>query len=457
MKAWKTRIANRFDGVGEVFIRSADGLADGRRSILTGNIFNNLALNLTSNLFFTGLLLYLLRGESTASQNGAIGLMGVITFACGMVQIFAPVVWERFRSRKKTLLIVRCVYHFFNIICVGMIPILPFPAHTRLVFFAAAVALLNLLVNFSNPGFAIWHMSLIPIRLRSMYFATTNMVFPVLNTLATVSAGLLLDSMKGAGYEYGGFLLIRAAALCAALLELWFFSKIPELPYESTGEKPRFRAIFTLPWKSVPYMLCTLVALLWTFSVTIVGQYFNAYLLDDVGMSYTFLSSIGIINIPLILFLTPLWSRLVNRFSWLPTLGVSILLYSVAYVVNAFTTAQASFLYYLSVIVGNMNAPGINIVFGNLPYLHMPKKSQTNYIAFYATVTNLAGLAGSFFGRFIVEATGNFRITIFGVSMQNKQYINLITFLLLLVTVSVIFAVDRYIKRLPKEEETPAS
>ena len=90
-----------------------------------------------------------------------------------------------------------------------------------------------------------------------------------------------------------------------------------------------------------------------------------------------------------------------------------------------------------------MMASGINLVFSNIPYINIPEKNQTNAIGFYSSMNNLAALISVSLSREFIKRTVNVNVNIFGITMQNKQYIVLITSLLMLLAVAAIFILQK--------------
>lgn len=105
-------------------------------------------------------------------------------------------------------------------------------------------------------------------------------------------------------------------------------------------------------------------------------------------------------------------------------------------------------LYPISVIFSFLIAPGINLVFSNMPYINIPEKDQTNYIGFYSAMNNLAAFLGVLTGKEFIKFTEEIKISVLGIGMQNKQYILLITAAAMLIAVVLIYIIQ---KRLEKQ------
>lgn len=118
-------------------------------------------------------------------------------------------------------------------------------------------------------------------------------------------------------------------------------------------------------------------------------------------------------------------------------------LFLLNYVGLSFVTRDTMVLYPVSVIFSFLIAPGINLVFSNAPYINIPEKGQTNYIGFYAAMNNLAALLGVLTGKVFIKHTEGMKISIFGIGMQNKQYILLITAVVMLIAVVLIYVLQK--------------
>ena len=143
--------------------------------------------------------------------------------------------------------------------------------------------------------------------------------------------------------------------------------------------------------------------------------------------------------------------------SWFGTLTFAVSLYLLYYICLAFVTKETLYLYPIAVIYALLMAPGINLVFANMTYINLPEKDQTSYTSFYATMNNLAALLGTLAGRQFILWTGNFRFTLLGIEMGNKQYILLVTAVLMIGAVITIKALHRKALRMEAAEAVEAA
>jgi len=169
-------------------------------------------------------------------------------------------------------------------------------------------------------------------------------------------------------------------------------------------------------------------------------------------VKYSYLNLIAMTNIPVLIFLTPLWSRFLQRISWFKGLYVSMAVYLIHYIGLCFVNESTMFLYPVFAVFSFIIAPGINISMASIPYVNIPEKNQTNYIGFYSTMNNLAALISVAIGKEFIRITEGNNLKLLGVTLQNKQYILLLTAMVMAAAVVLIFIFDKALHKKENEE-----
>lgn len=392
-----------------------------RKNILFSNNTSGLVNTLIGGNFFTGFLLLL------NADDNFMGFVALTGFVGSILQIFSPILLERFEKRKNFLIAIRAVIYFFNIIVIGLIPKLPAAYGVKLSLILIVILLISLLNSLSAPGLSIWHIKNIPENLRAGYFSFYNIINGVILYSAIMVTSRLVDRFKASGKEMDGLLILRGIALIFCLLDIYFLFKIKEHPNHRSARRLDLKGILLDPFKNKRYLVTVLSACLWNYSANIPGPYFGIYMLKDLHVSYTYLNYINMLNIPALIFLVPFWRKRIGSTSWLKTFYTTIGLFVLNYIGLAFVTKETLILYPVSIIFSFLVAPGIYLVMANMPYLNIPEEDQTNYIGFFSTMNGIAALLGVLTGKFFVTHTEGITITLFGVSMQNKQYMLLAT------------------------------
>ncbi len=432
------RAARRaLNAVQEGWYLAGDRPSEDRVRLLTYNYTANVVANLIGGSFFTGLLLLM------NADDSFIGSMTMIATAANMLQLFAPLLLERFARRKRLLLTLRLVMQVFNVLLIGLIPIFPAARQARLAMVAVSVLIVNVLNAFMAPGLTVWHIQSIPGEVRKPFFSLITMTVGAIVALANLLGSFVVDAFKAGGLEYWGLLTLRLAAFGLVLFEFFQLSRVSEYPYEKAAEKLHVRTLLLEPFKNKLYLRTVLVVFLWNVTANIPGSYYTVYLLKNVGVSYTYITTVNLINVPVVLLLTPLWSRILRRLGWFKTLAVAMSAYLVHYVGLAFVGKATLALYPVTLILAFFLAIGINLSFTGIPYVNIPKQNQTAFIGFYSTAANLAALLGVTFGRSFIQFSDGLHVSLFGFEMINKQVLMLVTAALMLLATLGIFWIRR--------------
>ncbi len=401
------------------------------------NYTNNIMANLVGGNFFTGLMLLL------GADDGFIGLMSMFIFAANCLQILSPLVLEHFPQRKKLLIVVRLIVQFINIVFIGCIPFFPLQSQARLVIFGASVLILNVINALISPGFSVWHIQFIPQRIRVKYFSLLSMTNGIIVALFNLLGGYVVDHFKDIGLEVWGFATLRIFAFLLLMYDLSLLARMKEDPYEQSGPKINLINLLVRPFREKTYLRTVGIAFLWSMMANIPGSYYSVYLLRDVEVSYSFINVVSMLNVPILVLLTPVWSRFLRQYSWLKTCNVSIALYAVHYLLLGLVNkGNYLWLYPSTLIYAYVLATGINLSFTNIPYINIPKQNQTIYMGFYSTMCNLGALLGVTFGRQFVTMTEE--LTLLGAG--NKQILMYTVFVLMARAALAIFFLRRGVK-----------
>ena len=398
------------------------------------NWTNNIIANLVGGNFFAGIMLLL------GADDGFVGLMSMFIFAANCLQIFSPLILEHFPRRKKLLIVMRIIIQTINIAFIGLIPFFPVSQQVKLFLFGAAVLILNVMSALITSGYSVWHIQFIPNRIRVNYFSLVTMTNGLVVALFNLLGGYVLDHFKAADLEVWGFATIRIFAYLVLIYDLTLLARMKEQPYEQAPQKINLFNLFIRPFREKLYLRTVGVAFLWSMIANIHGSYYSVYLLKDVEVRYSFINVVSMLNVPVLILLTPVWKRFLGRYSWLKTCNISIALYAIHYLLLGLVNkGNYTWLYPMTLIYAYILATGINLSFANIPYINIPKQNQTVYIGFYSTMTNLGALLGVTFGRQFVTMSEDLVIA----GMGNKQLLVILVCILMLIASVLIFFLRR--------------
>lgn len=391
-----------------------DGENKDRSYLVQYNLTANIIANLIGGNFYTGFLILL------EADDAFIGLMTMLVYAANLLQLFSPILLERLKKRKPLLVTLRILYHLLNIAFIGLIPLVSGVTQVRMTLLAVVVLVVNAINAVMSPGLSVWHMGHIPPKVRVPYFSVVSIVNGVGVAVCNLAASALVDVFKDYHFELYGLLIVRAIALLVAIYDVTLLIKVKDVPF-SGGPKVRLLDFITKPWREKAYLRTVLIAFLWNMSANIMGSYYTVHLLRNVGVSYSFITVVSMLNIPILLLATPVWRRIFTNYSWIKPLSIALLIFAPRYLIESFVTKELLFLFPIGEVWCYICLAGINYAFCSMAYINIPAKNQTIFIGFYSTICNLGALIGATLGRTFVTTFEGLNITVLGVILGEKQ------------------------------------
>lgn len=425
-----------------------DPTARSRCCHLGCNYTSNIIANLVGGTFWSGLLLLL------NADDSFIGTASMIGTAANMLQLFAPLILERFPRRRTMLTVLRAIMYLINILLIGLIPLFPLTQQGKLTMLAISILVVNLIAAFIGPGLNIWHIQSIPDRVRKNYFSLITMTTSFVVALFNLLGSRVVDWLKNYGMEYEGLLALRIFALALATIEIILYFHIDEHPYEKADSPFTLKDVFVLPLRSKSYLLNVACIMLWNFAVAIPGSYHSIYMLRDVGVSYSYVMAVSLCCTVVSFLVAPLWKKLLSRMSWFKLIGLCIPFYLVSYVGFAFTAKSTVYIYAIASLIGSVCGVGVSLGFSGIPYYKIPPQHSTIYIAFYSTMASCASLLGVTLGKYFMLGTEGHKINVLGMTMVNNQYLLLLSSAMLAVAAIGANVIARIRAREAVEEES---
>ena len=419
--------------------------ARNRLYILWFSIHANIIAILYGGYFFTGMLLQL------GADDAYMGYVTIVTYACNIAAVFSPLIIERFHRRKRMLLISRGVYYLLLLGFITAIPYLGIGNGARLAFILTIIAAVNLLASLTGSGMSVWHLQSLPEGVRTSFFSNLNMIIGILNMILLNLAGLFADYFKAQGQEMLGIVLLRCAAFLFAFVEIYNLSKIKEYPYAKSENKINILDIFRNPMKNRQYRAVMAIIVLWTLTASIPGPFYQVYLIQNLKISYSFLSAVNLLNIPVLLIALPIWSRIIRRLGDVKLFSPLAALISLHYLSLAMVTQDNyQWLYPVSVFYYFILAAGITQVASLMPYKFIPETNQSNFISFYGTVSTVAALLGTLVGQRFILSTEQLNLSVLGMGMGGRQLIMVLTGAAVFMGSAAMFFINRWLDRSQK-------
>ena len=426
---------------------NGDGLAKSRRGALGYSYISSFITNMVTMTYFVGLMLEM------GASDAYISAVTVVISAIAFLQFLSPLLLERMKKRKPFLMVTRGVYHFLYIVLLGIIPLLKVEKSLMLGLFFAVVIIANTVNALTQSGLSVWQIQSLPEGIRSDFFTVAQVGAQVLNAVCGFLASRMVDVFASDGitlFEISptmfAFLVLRVITLAFAVVELVCLYAMKEQPYSDVSdekEKTGFRMLLS-PIKNARYMRTICVYIIYCFISAMIGKYFQIYLLEYANMSYTYISLSGIISLPIVLILSPVWAKLLRKLSWARVMPIALIGVATGYFFNTLITENTQYFHIFCSVFYSSFSVAITIIFAFLPFVSMPDENRTAYQGFFMISGSAASLLGNLAGIIFMSLAGGVEYYFLGLKITGYQTLNLIqTVLFVLLSIYSALALPR--------------
>ncbi|WNR43690.1 MFS transporter [Paenibacillus roseipurpureus] len=356
--------------------------------------------------FLTGYLIYL------GATSTEIGFILAITTVVNIVQIAMAVVMQKFRNRKRMLIIFGSMHRVLWS-SVGLIPfVLPheYWVVTYIILYTAA--------HLGNAAAGIVWTSLIsdavPGPIRGRYFGLRNTILGGVSSLALFAGGQILDRYPG---EQGFNYIFMIVSVCVVLNIVAYFL-YPNPPFEpSTASNPVGMIRKPLMDRAFLKAIIFLASFLFVQGLTV--PLFSYVMLKLMNISYGTVSYITVVHTLVMMASYYVWGNLNARFSaqtlllWsLPIIALACLLWGAIAFIPAVVV-----LYAVHIVLG-IGLGGFNQMVFAFTIGDTPKSERPMYIATYSAITGFAAFLGPVAGGKIYALIANepLWVQVYGVS-----------------------------------------
>ena len=311
--------------------------------------------------------------------------------------------------------------------------LLPFvftnPTLFRSQLFLVMLLAANALGVMAEPAWFSWMGDLIPEHMRARFWSRRSVYVTVSAIIPVVILSMVKDTLADGSLEseYYGFALVFGFAVLAGVADIVVHYGIPEPAMVRREKMPNPLKLLQEPAKDPKFRPFLIYTGAWTFSVTILGQFGNRYMLEVYGAHpftlNTGLFSVTIGEFTLVALMTMLhisaaiagysiWGMLTDRYGSKPVLQLCTLLVAFLPLPWLFVRPDQSLLANLipSIVIflfGGLTWTGVEISSTSMLYGLSPRQSRSMYIAINLTVAGLCGaLAPTLSGYFMKYMAG---------------------------------------------------
>ena len=372
-------------------------------------IRRSLNLMLLANLF--GNLHGIICGGGTTAMVGlanelkagdlAFGLINGIPQAAALLQIPFSVLVNRTQGRKKYMLTVglfsRALWMLF-----GLIPLtVPTqPAWLPLWTLIFLLGISSCCGSMINVCWLPWFSDLTPIRLRGRWFSFRDMLVAGVNLGFSLIVAWLLDTLP----VYSRYIVVFALGGFLGMLDMICFGFCTE-KYSDAPRKMRIGSLWKTIRQNRPF--CRLVAMwtAWCFTSNLCAPYLGRYSVNEMGLSFMQMTIFGnaAAAVATVLVMTR-WGKAMNVWGSRNVMLISALATSLTDAFYLFSVPGSIWPVLLRNFCGAACWSGCNLAANSMQLSTSPDEARPSYIAVFACITSLAGVAlGTLCGGTLLE------------------------------------------------------
>ena len=435
----------------EAGLTGPDEAVRSRRHIVLYGYSNSLIFNLTSGAFLSGFWLAL------NADADWISMVIMLASLANILQITSPFILQMINNPKRFLTIIRLLQHTFNLLAAAIIPLLGLPGRVTLYVVLIFVLIGFVLGAIAGPGLQMWHLKSIPPGRRLGFFSFLHATNVIITFSAMFFGGLFTDWLSDIANARLAFSLLRFILVLIAAVDIYVLTKIDNPGVPGAIARKRGKGLLALPKHIAEhpiYLFTILTAALWAMASSIPGQYYIVYLISSLNYSYSMLTGVSLLNLVVILLLTPFWKRIIARLAWMRSFSVSMIFYAAALIALAFVS-HGTFgfvLYILASFYSYIMMVGISLSFSNLTYVNMPEENQTSFIALFNATFHAAILLGIWLGNRFMALTSAYETKPFILGLTSPQLLMLVTALLIILSGFGVWQIGKVEKPQPADE-----
>lgn len=415
----RRRISNFFGSLSEIY-NTKDEHAKGRLVSLGSSLITAFYNVFITGIFYTGFL---------TMYDISITDFGVITFMpyiANIFSVFSGKILRRFKKRKKILLAAKIYFYAMYIVATTLMPQFVLGKTARMYSFIAITFAAHAVYALFSPGLTTWFYNFYPAdNERRTRYITLNQIFSsIMSSVILIVSSIVTDAVSGSPYQKTLILSMRYFAFALVLIDVFVQSRAAEYPYPEAATL-KLREIFTLPFKYRKFMYCLAFMFFWNFLSNFNNGLWSYHLLNHMQFSYILINAMSVMYTFILIFTQGFWRRLLRRYSWIKTFGLTNLIWVPTEVLYFFMTPARGWMFVPLSIWQNLLSVGLNLSYANILYINLPEEDSTTHIAFYTIGCNLFAFFGLLLGTFVSSTTGDGTIPLLGMDVYGVQFTTL--------------------------------
>ncbi|OQB14567.1 MAG: Major Facilitator Superfamily protein [Firmicutes bacterium ADurb.Bin193] len=406
-----------------------------RRAFTIDGVTAFAVLNLVSFVYLSGLLHHI---GAPKTLNGIISAFPALV---NVAQPMGAALAQNIKKRKPYIS-AGALLHRLMFTLIFFVPLFLPPSQA-----CAVIAILLFSGHFINafitPMANSWIISLTPQRVRGKYFGLREFYSMITAAAVLLLTGFILDYFKDMGKAGTGFLYVGVIVGILTLINTIALSRVmePESLEQSVRGEP-IAKILKMVLTEKGFRPVLILSGIFMLGIQVAVPYHGIYMVDDLKISYGFISTVSFITMIQKAVIVRRWGRLADKTSWARVCRLSVILIAASHLLNFFLTPSTwIWAYPASALIASFGWASINIALLNVQYDYAPMKGRTIYIGICGAVTGIIGFLGVFLGSFILPLADKYKPVVFGMVLKGQQILMLISGILLVSCAVYTFSV----------------
>ncbi len=359
-------------------------------------------------------------------------LMGYIPFIgsiAGITVIFAGIVIERIKNRRKFIIILNIIG---KSLIVSAVWIPAFVSWDIAPFLMLPVVFIGYSLN-SFMGITInsWFVDVVDSRIRGRFMSTKQIFALIVSATFPIIAGRFLDSFMN---KYLVFCVLYSIAWVFMWFETYSFTKINDPGFKTLGKgNIKLKDLILKPIKNKEFMKLMAMLGFFYFSWYMTMSFASVYQIRYLEIPYTFITAMGMINPILQMAWYPMWGKLTDKYGPQFIIRIALWLYVVqALLWFCMTSGSYYFIMPLLQINASMIGPAFMLGIFNTKYSIIPQEGRSVYDGFYTATVGTIILVAPTIGNLIKNLIDNNSYRIVGMEFPQFRLMFLIAATLVL-------------------------
>lgn len=330
-----------------------------------------------------------------------LGVLAALPFFAQFVQFPAAWLTSRLGHKRAAVWTLTCARQvLWALVALPFLPLSSVGQQRVLLGVAGVSAMFGVL---GNNAWVAWMAELVPPRLRGRYFGRRTALYTIGTSVASLLAGLVVDSGKlhgQMGYALSALALLACTA--GAITSLLLLRQHDPAPDSSRIRMDFCSALRPFQEKGSRRVLA--FQMVWNAAVGVASTFFTIYMLQNLKMGYAVVALYGT-GIALVrVMAVPLWGQAMDRFGVRPVLVACSLGVAAVPVLWLFPTADSLWPWLLlDMVLSGVLWSGHGLATFALPLASAPRQGRPFFLAAFSTAGGFAFALASSLGGWLIQ------------------------------------------------------